>query len=660
LHRCTGPEHPECPDETFGDETRYYPTRLIELPPYGQDINAMELFSQMEQGEENPREPKEEWVRLVTTKGCVVRPVRIEERKVRVDKSRKKDHQRKVEKPDTKQEQKQQGLLPNEDAPKINGPTSCSDASQRSVDSSVPIDSHADISLPPNFPKDDKPQGEYVTLSHCWGKAKMTCLMTYNEEDFKNGIRLRQLPLTFQHAVNFARRLSRSVRYIWIDALCIIQDDKDDWAHESGKMYEVYRNSYCNLSATKAKDSTEGLHFRRDPHLLWEDEINLNTEGIYRPLAEREHKSRLGLEPLIRRCTIRNASFWNRQVDDAVVNRRAWVLQERLLAPRVLHFCKDQVAWECRHVDAAESLPHGISTMELKAGTVGQRTRLKTLVPEEHGRRVLAPIPADDSYVAHENWKHIVERYSRTALTKDQDKLIALAGIAELMSSRIGKNMFYVAGMWERFLASQLLWRVPPRYEDGRLKYPQRRVSDPGGPPTFSWAAVVAPQGISCGKTLREDKLKISVENIHVEPTISSRPFGLIKKGCYIDITCCLREIQIEEAPGLRGDVDSEDAEKSVRYIWRLVGGNEATRDMRLSNLYMDSPREDIRKGHKTYCIPAYVNPEGGSICLLVQRLPESKSYKRIGLAVVPEFENTENRGLIENAETSQETIRLE
>jgi hypothetical protein len=324
-------------------------------------------------------------------------------------------------------------------------------------------------------------------------------------------------------------------------------------------------------------------------------------------------------------------------------------------------------------VDAAESLPHGISTMELKAGTVGQRTRLKTLVAEEYGRRVLAPNPADDSYEAHKNWKHIVERYSRTALTEDRDKLIALAGIAELMSSRIGKNMVYVAGMWERFLASQLLWRVAPTYEDGRLKYPQRRVSDPGGlptdpggPPTFSWAAVVAPQGISCGKTLREDKLKISVEDIHVEPYISTRPFGLIKKGCYIEITGYLREIYIDETRGLRGDVDSEDAGKSVRYIWELVGGSEANRDMRLSNLYLDSPRDDfkdIRKGtgQKTYCIPAYENSEEGLICLLVQRLLESKSYRRIGLAVVPEFEKSENAlGLIKNAEASQEKIRLE
>jgi hypothetical protein len=560
----------------------------------------MGYLSQIEQSKENPKDPKDEFVRLVTTKDYIIRPVQIEEQKGYVNNDRKKDHEREVEEPEN-----------------------------------------------------DEPQGEYVTLSHCWGKVKMNCLMTYNEKDFKRGIPLRELPLTFQHAINFARRLSRSVRYIWIDALCIIQDDKEDWEQESGKMYDVYRNSYCNLSATNAKDSTEGIHCRRDSHLLWEDEINLNTEGIYQPVAEREHKSRLGLERLIRRCTIRDVSFWNREVDDAVVNRRGWVLQERLLAPRVLHFCKDQVAWECRHVDAAESLPHGISTMELKAGTVGQRTRLKTLVTEEYQRRVLAPNPADDSYVAHENWKRIVERYSITALTQDQDKLIALAGIAELMSSRIGKNIIYVAGMWERFLASQLLWRVRPRYEDGKLKYPQRRILNPLGAPTFSWAAVDAPQGISCGETLKEDTLIISVETIHIEPTLPKRRFGLIKEGCYIDITCYLREIQIDEAPGLH--VDSEDGEKSVRYIWR---------GMRLSSLYMDSPRDDfegIRERRETYCIPAYEKPGDGLVCLLVQRNLESESFRRIGLAVVPEFEKTESaRGLISDAKIIQKTIRLE
>lgn len=335
-------------------------------------------------------------------------------------------------------------------------------------------------------------------------------------------------------------------------------------------MYDVYRNAYCNISATNASNSSEGLFFSRDPQLLWENEVNLNTDGIPRPLTERAHKSHLGLEPLIRRCTIHDASFWDREVDDAPVNRRAWVLQERLLAPRVLHFCKDQIAWECKHADAAESSPYGLSTMTLQAGTVAERTRLKALVPESYGARSLAPDVAEVSFDYHEKWKAIVERYSITALTKPEDKLIALAGIAELMSDRIGENVIYVAGMWEKYLASQLLWRVKSKYEDDRFKYPQRRAISPWRAPTFSWAAIDAPQGIICGETLREDELGISVDAIYVTSKISDRPFGSIQNDCHLELTCRLKRILIHQAVRVDEDTGVDEEGKSVRYTWQL------------------------------------------------------------------------------------------
>jgi hypothetical protein len=65
------------------------------------------------------------------------------------------------------------------------------------------------------------------------------------------------------------------------------------------------------------------------------------------PASKTEHKN-------LRRCTVFDVSFWTDHVDNAPVNSCAWVLQERILAPRVLHFCYDQVAWECGEFDAAE------------------------------------------------------------------------------------------------------------------------------------------------------------------------------------------------------------------------------------------------------------------------------------------------------------------
>jgi len=176
----------------------------------------------------------------------------------------------------------------------------------------------------------------YITLSHCWGGTTKRIGPTEdNLSDFQKGISLASLPQTFRDAIVLARHLDRRVRYIWIDSLCIIQNNKADFLSESAQMYQIYRNSYCNISATAATDSEKGLFSNRKPHQLWEDDINLNVEGIPGQAQAPEQR--------IQTCRIDNLLFWERNVDDAPVNRRGWVLQERLLAPRVLHFAKTRL-----------------------------------------------------------------------------------------------------------------------------------------------------------------------------------------------------------------------------------------------------------------------------------------------------------------------------
>jgi hypothetical protein len=248
----------------------------------------------------------------------------------------------------------------------------------------------------------------------------------------------------------FASRLG--VRYIWIDSLCIKQRHAQDWLSESANMHRVYGNSFCNFSATAAKDSGEGLFFAREVHQLWDFEANLNTEGIPGRRSPRQ----------IQTCAIIDPLFWEQGIDNAVLNSRGWVLQERIMAPRVLHFCKDQIAWECHEGDAAERYPDGVSSLrlsEIKRGEVVLRNRLKGLDPGHDGKALRVarlktePVPhlISDIY-AFELWKRIVEVYSKARLTNPKDKLIALTGIAKMMSGNF--DCKYVAGMWERSLAA--------------------------------------------------------------------------------------------------------------------------------------------------------------------------------------------------------------
>jgi hypothetical protein len=100
-------------------------------------------------------------------------------------------------------------------------------------------------------------QGRYIALSHCWGQITPLSTTKSTIEDLRIGIEFDQLPKTFQDAVVTTRKLN--VQYLWIDSLCIIQDNDEDWIRESGKMETVFASAYCTIAATSAKNSTEGF-----------------------------------------------------------------------------------------------------------------------------------------------------------------------------------------------------------------------------------------------------------------------------------------------------------------------------------------------------------------------------------------------------------------
>ena len=487
----------------------------------------------------------------------------------------------------------------------------------------------------------DTPHGHYVTLSHCWGKkGNQFSLHTSNIDDFRaTGIPLKELPKTFKDSIDLARRLGSDVKYIWIDSLCIIQGDEADWLHESTQMYQVYRNSYCNLSATAAPDSSHGLYVERDPQLLWGEDVDLNTEDLLRAGSKRKASD---LETVIQRCSIVDPTLWDRKVETAPVNKRAWVLQERLLAPRILHFCEDQIAWECCELSASESASSGITNLELRSGTIKDRIRLKSLVASEYvpqdsnGTEVNAP------YQAHENWKRIIERYSLTNLTNAKDKLIALSGIAEQMSTQIDAP--YIAGMWNNmYFASQLLWRVETKYKNGKFLYPSKRPKEYRAP-SFSWAAIDAPQqGIRCGETQDPGKLLFEVTAVNVQPyPRGNSPFGLVREGGYIKLKCQRLPIRVERKLRKTAEVEEEDV-----YTWTLTDDRDWDDAKMHPNVYLDSPAddfEDIRGGRGgMYLVPAYQNSARDLIGLLLQMKSDSNQYRRVGLSVIPRYVGAQN-----------------
>lgn len=295
---------------------------------------------------------------------------------------------------------------------------------------------------------DEVPSGtRYTTLSHCWGKVVLGTLLTTNVSDRKSGIEIKSLVQTFQDAIEVTRRLK--VDYIWIDCLCIIQDSRQDWQRESLVMGSVYGNSYCDIAATASSDGRGGLFRERDARAVQPCVVGIGMGGVkqYHYLSDLD--------------------AWWHDFERSPLNVRAWVLQERLLSPRVLHFCRDQLLWECNELRACERYPTG----------------LRDPLPSAESPRIfrIAQKRSRRKQDIFEVWSPVVQAYSACAITKDTDRLVALHGIAATAQKVLGCR--YVSGLWERGLESQLAWSV---VEPETSHRPAEHVA-----PSWSWASVV-------------------------------------------------------------------------------------------------------------------------------------------------------------------------
>ncbi|CZR69930.1 uncharacterized protein PAC_19831 [Phialocephala subalpina] len=184
---------------------------------------------------------------------------------------------------------------------------------------------------------------QYIALSHCWGtlsekQREKSRTTTSNEKEWRTqGFLVKELPRTFQDAISVTRELGQ--RYLWIDSLCIIQGEGGDWAVEATKMEAVFKNAYCTIAATSAKDSTEGFLNR------------LEEKGSQYVMVPKSSHGKVYV------CTSIEEDF-DGDVMKGVLNKRAWVLQERALSRRTIHFTKSQTYFECGGGIRCEMLTH--------------------------------------------------------------------------------------------------------------------------------------------------------------------------------------------------------------------------------------------------------------------------------------------------------------
>ena len=299
-------------------------------------------------------------------------------------------------------------------------------------------------------------QARYACLSHCWGDASQghIPLRTIHANDvlerFRSNIPWEDLPCTFRDAIVVALELG--VEYLWIDSLCIIQDDDEDWRREAPKMSEVYANALFTISATTSPHPQGGLFGTTQ---------TTQRQQCHFPIMAPAGNATLPL------CSRIGAQHWwhgyppgsdgpkRSEVDPSDTSifplmSRGWVFQERILSPRVLHFSRDEVVLECAYGNTCQCFG------TWQQGTSRRRGLLK---PYFSAQQLSSP---GDGYqallTALVSWQQALERYSILKFSFWKDRVIALAGVAQIFLPVFkGK---YFAGAWEDVLVSTLAWRL--------------------------------------------------------------------------------------------------------------------------------------------------------------------------------------------------------
>lgn len=388
--------------------------------------------------------------------------------------------------------------------------------------------------------------GRYIALSHCWGTIPIVTTNLANMEHMKQEINVESLPQTFKDAVHCARKLG--IKYIWIDSLCIIQDSTSDWEIQSSKMASVYANAYFVLVAASADSDTKGFLHERPKRYQGIPLEAFEGSGVYEVMVNHTMPHPSGL------WKVRAKSV----MLDSQVDRRAWVMQETVLARRVVYIHTSEMLWECnskvmcecgmasstgsgrarvRHFDQSDQQSRRFTAYRstkqsdlsgdyptFRAMTIGFSFFRQSYEIDLSTRPFARLHSAECTYA---EWRLIiVPLYTAKRLTYVKDKLPALSGLASRVKDYLEDE--YIAGLWRGDMPMSLIWYVRSNSKRSALS---TYLS-----PSFSWVSINRP--VIYPALHRYNEFggpmygSLTVEVLEAKTSVKgSNPFGLVDDG---------------------------------------------------------------------------------------------------------------------------------
>lgn len=433
----------------------------------------------------------------------------------------------------------------------------------------------------------------YVALSYRWGND-LPLKLTHNTMDtFIQGRSVSDLPATLRDAVHICRNLG--FKYLWIDALCIVQDDENDWAEQSAQMADIYRKSSLNLCAADSAGCGSGMVEMAAPHMMEIAAAKAQSTGLTKTVV-------LVGSPIATALI---------DVSGCGLQSRGWVFQEGLCSPRGLYVSRRHgLWWDCRGmvdvIDASDPVLTGDTNHAFNPRTQRRSFLSLTEHPEDH--------PMTDYALQGFTftWYDWMTLYTSTDLTRQTDRLPAVAGLASHVASLSG--MQYKAGLWEEDILRGMMWQ---RSSSGYAE----RIS--GGAPTWSWASITGP-------VYYDQFFTMLVDNR-----------GKIKRHAELDLDIAGTTIE-EEWPGTFGNVRRGEIKASgvLRNATTVLRPEQDWKPEWELDLQPAEPEADFLKGCQVLRLAvAYRDKQGTNpvvYFLIVRETGRGENeYQRVGLGCI-------------------------
>lgn len=452
---------------------------------------------------------------------------------------------------------------------------------------------------------------EYVALSYCWGTKGNFKTLEENRQSHMRGIAISLLPKTLRDAVRVCQAFN--ARYLWIDALCIIQDDRDDWMEQIPMMSDIYAGALFVFAAECAASVYDGClelgvsknaPFQRlDIEHSFGDEaprklsIAIQEEEIPYHVDPGHHSSR---------------PDWNKH-EISPLGTRAWAFQERFLAVRTLFSTASEFSWQCSLSTWCECRKEPRSAhpsiLEDYWG-VGQFT---AILNSEYSM-------VDGPMRKLSIWCEIVRQYSQRLLTNWTDRVAAMQGIVVALQQAFPDSFQqhdFMAGMWRPFVTRLLCW------DRMTLDDISSEQSMKGLVPSWSWMGATGPIEYSNDCFKSDSQEMIEVFGVRFTPA---------KDGAF-------GEGQGEiEAEGLLIPVDGEKnpymgdfAMPEYRVPDIFMDAEELKFDVTL-NIHLDDPTDSSAWETVTHLLPL-IRSDGGNLqyIYLAPVDGHSDTFRRIG-----------------------------